>query len=150
MQIRQEVKLSAEEISNLLKEHLARKGYRINSCIFDKNCNATLYTMTEAEIYYVDTTKILESSLSLLNLNNRKLERKLLDELGENATVAVLLNTKLEKAQEYQRSGLQEEYIAKFKKETKLSLKLNTKPFTKNDRDLLIKTLADLGIIVNN
>ena len=143
MEIRQRVVLTEQEINQIILDHLRKKGLRIKDNRLQKERgNVIVLTMTEEEIYYEDTLKILKKPLSELSLLDQTLKEKLVALSHADAPIAELLEHKLTEIP-----------TISFRKNNTIKVLFfatsNKNRLTKEDEDVLIKTFNELGIRIN-
>ena len=93
MEVRKQVKLSSEEVKNILINHLLKQGLQVKEDTFKINSDGSVFilTATDEEVWVAGTLIILAKSISLLELNNQKLKEKLLARLTKNSEIGNLL-----------------------------------------------------------
>lgn len=146
MEIRQQVILNSSEIKDIITEHLKRKGIRLHEESSQIRNNGTFFslTMTEEEMYVADTQKILEQPLSVFELKNSNLKKKLLKKMKEGVSVSTLLKKRFShnpKREDIANNNLINDLFENsYKKRDKI---------TSEEEDEIISAFGELGIKVN-
>ncbi len=149
MEVRQKIVLSSSEVHEIITEHLKRKGFRLlkRSADFSRDGIFSALTMTEDEVYIVDTMAILAKPFSSFELKNKALKKKLLAKLDPFVPIANLLTMKLE--------DNNSRILQDFRKNNFINEKLfvdtpgTEDRLTPAEENILIKTFSELAIPVN-